>query len=44
MEVKFHRRIPAWFHRILQTYNLDRVSISKFVLGMSSTGLAIDLS
>ena len=44
MEVKFHRRIPAWFHRILQTYNLTRVSISKFVLGMTSTDLAIDLS
>lgn len=44
MEVKFHRRIPAWFHRILQTYNLSRVSISKFVLGMTSTNLAIDLS
>jgi len=44
MEVKFHRRIPAWFHRILQTYNLSRVSISKFVLGMASTNLATDLS
>jgi len=44
MEVKFHRRIPAWFHRILQTYNLSRVSISQFVLGMASTNLATDLS
>jgi hypothetical protein len=44
MEVKFHRRIPAWFHRILQTYNLSRVSISKFVIGMTSTNLATDLS
>tara|TARA_B100000795_G_C22790402_1_gene436658 strand:+ start:612 stop:1358 length:747 start_codon:yes stop_codon:yes gene_type:complete len=44
MEVKFHRRIPAWFHRILQTHNLSRVSISKFVIGMTSCNLATDLS
>ena len=44
MEVKFHRRIPAWFHRIIQTYNLDRVSVSKFVLGMTKSGIAQDLS
>ena len=33
LEVKFERSIPAWFHRIIQSYNLNRRSISKFVLG-----------
>ena len=36
LEVKFHRRIPAWFHRIIQVYNLRRLSISKFCKGMDS--------
>ncbi|NQV81139.1 MAG: polyphosphate polymerase domain-containing protein [Alphaproteobacteria bacterium] len=44
LEIKFHRRIPAWFHRILQAYQLRSVSISKFVVGMKSCGLATDLS
>ena len=44
MEVKFNRRIPAWFHRILQAHNLRRLSISKFVVGMKVCGLAIDMS
>lgn len=44
MEVKFNRRIPLWFHRILQVYNLRRLSISKFVTGMKTCHLATDLS
>ena len=44
MEVKFHRRIPAWFHRIIQANNLRRISFSKFVKGMETSGLAVDLS
>ena len=44
LEVKFNRRIPAWFHRILQSQNMRRLSFSKFVQGMETTGLAIDLS
>ncbi len=44
MEVKFHRRIPAWFHRILQAQNLTRLSISKFCRGMEVADLAEDLS
>ena len=44
LEVKFDRSIPAWFHRIIQCYNLKRKSISKFVLGMSSCGLATETS
>ena len=44
LEVKFDRSIPAWFHRIIQCYNLKRRSVSKFVLGMSSCGLATETS
>ena len=44
MEIKFNRRIPAWFHRILQAYNLRRLSISKFVVGMKTCGVAVDYS
>lgn len=44
MEVKFFRRIPLWFHRLIQKYNLKRVSISKFVVGMKFMGYAEDLS
>lgn len=44
LEIKFDRRIPAWFHRILQSHGMRRLSISKFCLGMESCGLAIDLS
>ena len=43
LEVKFHRRIPAWFHRIIQAHNLRRVSFSKFCKGMEATNQAIDL-
>jgi SPX domain protein involved in polyphosphate accumulation len=42
MEVKFFRRIPPWFHRILQAYNLRRLSISKFARGMEVCGFAKD--
>ena len=44
LEVKFHRRIPAWFHRILQAHSLTRLSISKFCKGMEICGLAVDLT
>jgi hypothetical protein len=44
LEVKFHRRIPAWFHRILQAHDLRRLSISKFCKGMEICNLAEDLS
>lgn len=44
LEVKFHRRIPAWFHRILQAHDMRRLSISKFCKGMEACGLAVDLS
>ena len=44
IELKFFRRIPLWFHRIIQTRQLSRVSISKFVAGMKASELAIDRS
>jgi len=44
MEVKFNRRIPAWFHRLLQVYDLRRLSISKFVAGMKKCEIAVDMS
>lgn len=42
LEVKFDLNIPPWFHRIIQNYQLKRISVSKFVLGMESTNLAHD--
>ena len=44
LEVKFDRSIPLWFHRIIQSYNLTRQSISKFVLGMCYTKLGEESS
>ena len=44
LEVKFFRKIPAWFHKIILVYNLERVSVSKFVLGMKTCRIATDLS
>jgi hypothetical protein len=44
LEVKFERSIPLWFHRIIQSYNLRRQSISKFVLGMCYTNLGKETS
>tara|TARA_R100000789_G_scaffold79229_1_gene74406 strand:+ start:150 stop:908 length:759 start_codon:yes stop_codon:yes gene_type:complete len=43
VEIKFNRRIPAWFHRIVQAYGLRRLSISKFCRGMEINGLAARL-
>ena len=34
LEVKFERSIPAWFHRVIQSFGLNRRSISKFVIGV----------
>ena len=43
LEVKFERSIPPWFHRIVQCYNLSRISISKMVIGVESLGIAKDI-
>lgn len=40
LEVKFHRRIPAWFHKVIQANDLRRRSISKFCEGIEYCGLA----
>lgn len=42
LEVKFHHHMPAWFHRIIQTHELRRVSVSKICKGMEVLGLAQD--
>ncbi len=42
LEVKFDFTIPPWFHRIIQSYQLKRISVSKFVLGLEATNLAHD--
>lgn len=43
LELKFDRSIPPWFHRIIQSYQLKRVSVSKFVLGMTRLKIAEDI-
>lgn len=43
IEVKFKRLIPSWFHRIIQSYELRRVSVSKYCQGVERAGLALNL-
>ena len=42
LEVKFDFTIPPWFHRIIQSYQLKRISVSKFIIGMEASNLAHD--
>jgi hypothetical protein len=42
LEVKFSHQIPSWFHKIIQTHELRRVSISKICAGMETLGIASD--
>ncbi|WP_321531223.1 polyphosphate polymerase domain-containing protein [uncultured Desulfuromonas sp.] len=44
MEVKFRRHIPSWFHRLIQAYELRRVSVSKICYAMEALGIANDPS
>ena len=44
LELKFDRSIPTWFLRIIQSQNLMRKSISKFVLGICKCNLAQETS
>jgi len=44
LEVKFERSITPWFHRIIQNYNLERLSISKFVIGTEQSKIAQETS
>jgi hypothetical protein len=36
LEVKFRFHVPSWFHRIIQSYELGRVSISKYCRGVEA--------
>lgn len=42
MEVKVRRRLPAWFHRVVQTFELRREPISKVDIATRMLGLAAD--
>ena len=42
LEVKFESSMPAWFQRIIQSHQLQRRSISKFVIAADTLGLASD--
>ena len=42
MEVKLQSHLPSWFHRVIQTHELRRVSVSKIVTSMETLGLAHD--
>jgi len=42
MEVKFKHHMPSWFHRIIQGYELRRLSFSKICEGTIALGLAED--
>ena len=44
LELKFERSIQPWFHRIIQNYNLFRISISKFAIGMEKSGFGEETS
>ncbi|QDV05134.1 VTC domain protein [Planctomycetes bacterium Poly30] len=39
LEVKFRYHVPKWFHRLIQTMELERVSISKYCACMRSLGV-----
>lgn len=43
MEVKFQFRMPAWFHRLIQSYELTRVPFSKVCKAMEVCELAENL-
>lgn len=40
MEVKFRYHMPSWFHRVVQSYGLRRVSVSKICEGISAWDMA----
>ncbi len=42
MEMKFKRHIPSWFHRLIQAYELRRISVSKICHAMEALGMADD--
>ena len=44
MEVKFRHQMPSWFHRIIQSFELRRVSISKICAGLEALEIVEDIS
>jgi len=42
LELKFDSSIPSWFQRIIQNYQLQLRSISKFVIAANTLGIASD--
>lgn len=42
MEVKFRHHIPSWFHRLIQAYELRRVSVSKICQAMETLEICED--
>ena len=40
LEVKFRYHVPKWFHRLIQTMELRRVSVSKYCACMRALGVA----
>ena len=44
LELKFERSIHPWFHRLIQNYNLKRLSVSKFSIGMERSGFGSETS
>jgi hypothetical protein len=43
VEIKFHSKLPAWFHHIIQAYELQRVSISKMCKGVEACECPLDI-
>ena len=43
VEVKFSSKVPAWFERLMGSYDLKPVTVSKYHKGMERTGLACKL-
>ncbi len=39
LEVKFQHLVPKWFHRIIQAFELRRVSVSKYCAGVEAYNL-----
>jgi len=39
VEAKFNRIMPAWFGMIIKSYNLNRVSFSKYCFSLESCGI-----
>ena len=44
LEMKFKHQTPSWFHRLIQTHELQKVSLSKICAGMEVLGIEYDES